>query len=59
MGTEDSLVDLEYVLGLRRVVDGDSRPFGLAVLVVHVGAGEDVLELLGYRAALDDLFEAG
>ena len=59
VGAEYSLVDLEYVLGLRRVVDGDSRPLGLAVLVVHVGAGEDVLELLGYRAALDDLFEAG
>ena len=52
VGAEYSLVDLEYVLGLGRVVDGDSRPFGLAVLVVHVGAGENVLELLGDRAAL-------
>ena len=59
VGAEYSLVDFEYVLGLGRVVDGDSRPFGLAVLVVHVGAGENVLELLGYRAALDDLLEAG
>lgn len=56
---EDSLVDLEYVLGLGRVVHGDSRPFRLSLFVIHKGAGEDVLELLGDRAAFDDLLQSG
>ena len=58
-GAEDALADLEEELRLGGVVHGDARPFRLAVGVVDEGAGEDVLELVGDRTALDDLLEAG
>ena len=57
--TENALVYLEDELRLGSVVDRDSRPLRLAFLVIDEGTGENMLELLGYRAALDNLFQAG
>ena len=57
--TENALVYLEDELRLGSVVDRDSRPLRLAFLVIDERTGENMLELLGYRATLDNLFQAG
>ena len=58
MGTEDSLADLEYELGLCSIVHRNSRPDGLAGIVVDVAAGENVLELRSDGGAFDDFLKA-
>ena len=59
VGAEYSFVYLEYVLRLVGVVHRYSRPFGLAFLIVHEGAGENVLEFLGDGGAFDDFLQTG
>ena len=50
-----ALGNAEDVLSLLGVVDGDLRPYGFSALLKVVLAGEYLLELIGYRAAVDDL----
>ena len=54
---ENSLVYLEKKLRLCRIIHSDAWPLRLALRIIQERTRENVLELLGDRAALDDLLQ--
>ncbi len=53
-----ALVDAEQILGLGGVVDAHRRPCGLAVLVIDIVAGKDMVQCRTDRRAVDHFLKA-